>query len=78
MREKISTPVNERFLREGHLRRVVALRSIVDELTLVCVLIICSCIVEYSYVMNDIYINSPCSIIFLFIKHTRTHFLYKH
>jgi hypothetical protein len=45
--------MNERFPKEGHLRRVT-LRSIVDELTLVCVLIICSCIVEYSYVMNDI------------------------
>ncbi len=67
--------MNERFLTEGHLRRV-ALRSIIDELlTLVCVLIICSCIVEYGYVMNDVrtMLNH-----FLFTKHTHTHFLYKH
>jgi hypothetical protein len=62
--------VNERFLTEGHLRRV-ALRSIVDELTLVCVLIICSCIVKYGHVMND-----ECAMLnhFLFTKHMHTRF----
>jgi len=64
--KEISTPVNESFLAEGH-PRWVTLRSIVDELTLVCVLIIPSCIVEYSHVMNDLrsILNH-----FLFMKHT--------
>ncbi len=68
--------MNERFPREGHLGRVV-LRSVVGELTLVCMLIICSCIVEYSHVINDVcttlnhfLLHEPHARIFIFYINT--------